>query len=217
MPNSAECSDADARGAARASLYLAATLYCDGCSSLAKIRNLSATGALVESAATPAAGELVQLVRGGLIVHGLVAWSDQGRCGLRFSGSIDVQQWRSAPANAAQQRVDEVVRLVKAGAVPLPLPQFDPIGERSRPADSAGQLSADLRRVSDLLEALSDTLASDSYVMTRAGPVLQNLDIAMQVIAAVEAIVDGRGNVDREITRLDALRTSADQALQRCG
>ena len=108
------------RSTTRASLYLAATLYCDDHSFPVKIRNISPTGALLESRTVVTAGVLVQLVRGSLIVHGLVAWAEDGRYGLNFSGSVDVQQWRATPMNAEQQRIDEVVRLVKAGAVPLP-------------------------------------------------------------------------------------------------
>ena len=57
------------------STYLAATLYCDGACSAVRIRNIAATGALVEGGPEPSGGTLVQLVRGELIVHGLVAWS----------------------------------------------------------------------------------------------------------------------------------------------
>src|SRR4051812_20135059 len=116
MPTSNQFQTIDSRGESRTSIYLAAVLYCDGISSAVKIRNISATGALLEGEGLPAAGALVQLIRGGLIAHGLVAWSDSGRCGLRFSGTIDVPHWRMI--NSDQQRVDEVVRLVKAGAVP---------------------------------------------------------------------------------------------------
>lgn len=203
---------ADSRGAARASIYLAAALYRDGSPSPVKIRNISATGALVEGVAIPAVGSLVQLVRGGLIAHGLVAWSTGDRCGLKFSGCVDVQQWRAAPGNSEQQRVDDIVRLVKAGAVPLPLP---PLGQASKPDDSGAELSEDLRRASELLEILGGVLASDADIITRHGPALQNLDIAMQVIDAVQAIIAGHNDIDTDAGKLVGLRRSADQALQK--
>lgn len=204
----------DARGSTRASLYLAAALYCDGSSSPVKIRNISSTGALVEGAVIPSIGTLVQLVRGGLIVHGLVAWSVDGRCGLKFSGCVDVQQWRAAPNNSEQQRVDEVVRLVRAGAVPLAVPQ--PSQLRPHESCEPGEtLSGDLRRASELLDNLGGALASDVDIVTRHGPALQNLDIAMQVIAAVEAVIAGRSDLEIDSTKLPGLRRSADQALQR--
>src|SRR5579885_2200883 len=92
-PPSLQGRGSDARAEQRASLYLAAALYCDGSSSLVKIRNISPTGALVEGPLIPAPGSLVQLVRGQLIVHGLVAWSADARCGLKFSGTVEVQKW----------------------------------------------------------------------------------------------------------------------------
>lgn len=208
MPTPTECRDVEARAAARSSIYLAAALYCDGASSSVRIRNISATGALVEGAAIPGSGALVQLVRGALIVHALVAWSADGRCGLKFSGSVDPQAWRAAPTNTEQHRVDEVVRLVKAGAVPLPVPPLSQPGESS---DFEQGLSEDLRSVSELLNRLGEVLAGDIDVVTRHGTSLQHLDIALQVIGAVNAIIGGK---DSDSTKLVALRRSTEQALR---
>src|SRR4051812_26580730 len=99
LPSTIECRESEARSVPRSSIYLAAAMYCDGTSVPVKIRNISNTGALVESAVAPPVDTIVQLVRGGLIVRGVVAWSAAGRCGLNFSGCIDVQQWRVAPGN----------------------------------------------------------------------------------------------------------------------
>jgi hypothetical protein len=208
-----ECRADDARTAGRASIYLAATLYCDGCASPAKIRNISATGALLDSAVVPSVGALVQLVRGRLIVHGLVIWALEGRCGLKFSGSVDVQEWRATPLNMEQQRVDEVVRLVRAGAVPLPVPPLGHSSELDEMTGPASQRSADLRRVSDLLEDLVEVLAGDAEVVARHGPALQNLDIAMQVLAAIDADSLADGDI-QDPEKLPGLRRSADLALR---
>jgi hypothetical protein len=176
---------------------------------------MSGTGALVEGGVVPGVGALVQLIRGSLIVHALVAWSAAGRCGLRFSGTVDVHQWRAAPANREQQRVDEVVRLVKAGAVPLPVPPLDRPGRTKLPSEPGRQLSDDLRRACELLEDLGAVLAGDSDIVMLHGPKLQNLDIAMQIIAAVETIISGNSNTSCDETKLLGLGRSADQALQR--
>lgn len=154
----------------------------------------------------------MQLVRGGLIVHGLVAWSADGRCGLKFSGSVDPNAWRAAPTNPDQQRVDEVVRLVKAGAVPLPVA---PLVQPNDSWDSAANLSEDLRSVSELLDKLGEELAGDLETVSRHGPTLQNLDIAMQLIAAVNGIIEGKGDLEADMPKLVALRRSADQAIRR--
>jgi hypothetical protein len=149
-----------------------------------------------------------------LIVHGLVIWSLAGRCGLKFSGSVDVQKWRAAPANIEQQRVDEVVRLVKAGAVPLPVATFAEPRRNDVPAAGDG-VAGDLRRASELLDDLGSVLAGDPDVVMRHGNALQNLDIAMQVITAVQSIVAGLNEWDSDSIKLAGLRRSADQALKR--
>jgi hypothetical protein len=213
-PTSVHSRAADARTASRASLYLAAALYCDGSSSPVKIRNISSAGVLIEGGVIPSVGSLVQLVRGGLIVHGLVAWSIEDRAGIKFSGTVDVQQWRAAPKNNEQQRVDDVVRLVKAGAVPLPVTPLAYSRATEDGPDSPADLSGDLRRALALLDGLGGVLAGDTDVVARHGVALQNLDIAMQVISAVEAIVTGQSDPEIDATKLSGLRRSASQALQ---
>jgi hypothetical protein len=199
---------ADARSDARSSLYLSAALYCDGRSTPARVRNMSASGALVEAAVLPDVGTLVQLVRGKLIVHGPVVWAQAGRCGIEFAGSVEVDQWRAAPGNSEQQRVDEVVTLVKAGTVPL---------DRSRGAaslqsavESAAIPLEDLARVSALLDALGTVLARDAIIVANYGPALQNIDISVQLIAALSSAVSHPSEIR---TDLISLRRSADQAL----
>jgi hypothetical protein len=176
---------------------------------------MSATGALVEGCVLPSVGAVVQLIRGGLIVHAIIVWSEQGRCGLKFSGGVDVGQWRAGTINREQERVDDIVRLVKAGAVPLPVPPLGQIDQHNEGLAPDPQLSGDLRRASELLDDLGVVLASDPDIVTRYGPALQNLDIAMQVIAAVEKIISGDGDMNSDAAKLLALRRSADQALQR--
>jgi hypothetical protein len=176
---------------------------------------MSVSGALVEGGALPSVGAVVQLIRGSLIVHAIVVWSAEDRCGLKFSGGVVVQEWRATTINSEQQRVDEVVRLVKAGAVPLPVPPLGQSGEPKECLAQGPQLCGDLRRASELLDDLGAVLASDPDVVTRYGPALQNLDIAMQVLASVEKIISGASDTNTDATKLLGLRRSADQALQR--
>lgn len=214
MPTSTQCRSADARSSVRSSVYLGATLYGYGAPTPTRIRNMSADGALVEAAVVPEGGALVQLVRGSLIVHGLVAWSVEGRCGVKFSGTVDVQQWRAAPNNDEQQRVDDVVKLVKAGAVPLPVREHgDPRWSENSFAPGEG-IADDLRRVTELLDQLGDVLAGDPDVVIHHAIALQNLDISMQMIAAVDAILAGASESGDD-SKLAGLRRSADQALKR--
>ena len=216
MSSPAEPRSADGRTSARRSIYLAAALRSNGCSSPVRIKNIAATGALVEGGAVPSAGTNVQLVRGDLIVHCLVAWCVNGRCGLKFSGSIDVQRWCAVPANLEQQRADEIVALVKAGAVPLPVPALRASEGCNEASNAAAQLSSDLQRVSGLLDSLGDTLTSDPDLVSRYGSELQNLDIAVQVIASLQAALTSDVAL-QDGGKLANLRRGADQVLQRAG
>ena len=208
MLQAAEPKADELRDEPRSSLYLAASLYCDGVSVPVKIRNLSSAGALLELQSSLQAGSLVQLIRGSLIVHGLVAWAEGKRCGLKFSGLIDVHRWRIAPANGEQQRIDDIVRTVKTSG--LPLSNFR---QEHQGVHGDRPLSADLELALDLLEQLGDHLAGDAHVVSTHGPALQNLDIAMQVVSAVEAILNGQGDLATDATKIMSLRKSADQAL----
>ena len=167
-------------------------------------------GALLESRTAFARGSLVQLVRGSLIVHALVAWAEEDRLGLKFSGMVDVQQWRMTPNNAEQQRIDDIVRLVKAGAVPLPIPapSCDDAADAEAPA-------ADLQRAFQLLERMGDRLANDAIIVALYSAELQNLDIAMQVIDAVGSLLSSNSDLATDATKFASLRRSADQALNR--
>jgi hypothetical protein len=209
MANAVQPLPIELRERPRASLYLAASLYCDGQSVPVKIRNLSNSGALIELSTPLVEGGVVQLVRGSLIVHALIIWTDGLRCGLKFSGVVDVQRWRVTPTNGDQQRVDDIVRTIKAGSIPLRSAKEPRTGEgeKERP------LSADLRLAANLLETLSECLANDERIITSHGPALQHLDIAMQVIGAVEAILSGQSDLAIDATKIFSLRRSADQAL----
>ena len=210
MQTSLQEDSSERRVSTRASLYLAATVYHEDCPYPVKIRNISSAGALLDAQTDLPSGALIQLVRGHLIAIGVVAWSSNGRYGLKFSGGIDVQRWRANPANTEQQRIDEIVRLVRAGAVPLPI--NTPFSDL--PTDIEG-LSDDLQRASDLLERLGDRLAKDGIVVAQYPAELQNLDIALQVIAAVGAILSGENDLATSAVKFINLRKSADQALGR--
>jgi len=199
----------DRRTANRSSLYLAASLYCDGSVYPVKIRNISSAGALLDTLTVLAPGSLVQLIRGPLIVHALVAWTDQGRLGLKFSGTVDVQRWRQTISNAEQQRVDDVVTLVKAGAVPLQ------VYSSASSLEETNGPSSDLLRASKLLSRLGDRLANDAIVVANFPGELQNLDIAIQVIDAIAALMESRTDLAIDATKFANLRKSADQALNR--
>ena len=170
-------------------MFLAAVLRAGGEQAPVKVRNMSRNGALLDSPLMPSRGTKVQLVRGSLIADGTVAWSSDGRCGLSFVSQVTVKDWLLSPTKAEQQRVDEIVSLVKAGAIPTAF-----AGTESPDRAVSKELVEDaLEDVLTLLQDLEINLASSHESLARHGPKLQNLDVAMQMIRAVmrTTVADG--------------------------
>ncbi len=204
-------------------MFLAAALRAGGEQSPVKVRNMSPHGAMIDTALGPPPGTEVMLIRGSLMAQGTVVWSSEKRCGLHFSSALVVAEWLAAPQQGEQQRVDEVVAQVRAEAarapVPAPTALPDPVVPAAAPVLSAppradAQLVDDFRALRRLLQDLEDDLASDDDTVARHGMKLQNLDIAMQMIRALErefsAAEQGRPAAG---AGLDDLRAACRQAL----
>ena len=203
---------ADPRANARTNMFLAAVIRQPGLSLPVKVRNMSVAGALVEGAALPAEGADVLLVRGSLTVSATVAWCSEGRCGLRFSSLACVRDWLAPPTNPGQQRVDEAVRVLKLGAVPMP--QRSASGHEAR-SNQSGQFGDDLRRVGRLIQHLSQAISNDGDAVIRHADELQNLDIALQTIAALADALESGASESASAPRLDSLRASCAAALEK--
>ena len=204
---------ADPRAEPRTNLFLAAVIRRAGLSLPVKVRNMSASGALIEGTDLPEEGAEVKLVRGSLAVCATVAWSSNGRCGVRFSTLACVRDWLAPAANPGQQRVDEAVRVLKLGAVPIP----------QRPASQAGapscsqlvEFGEDLRRAMRLVKDLCHELSSDDGVVVRHAEKLQNMDIVQQTVAAVAEALGGAMDETAVAARLGSLRASCAAALEK--
>lgn len=101
---------------------------------------------------------------------------------------------------------------MKAGAVPLPVPGLGVPEEDGKPV-SAADLAGDLGRASELIGKLGDILVGDMDLVMRHGDALQNLDIAKQVIVAVQMCLANQARGPADAARLCGLRRSAEQAL----
>lgn len=199
---------AEGRDQARSSMFIAAVLRSGSEQVPVKVRNMSLNGALIETPLAPPTGTEVQLIRGALVASGTVMWSYDNRCGLRFTSNISIKQWLEAPSKAEQQRVDEIVSLVKAGAIPGAL------NGRHKPGSKKAyesQLVDSLSEVVKLLRHLEGDLCSSPETLERHGPSLQNLDIAMQVVNAVLSELSGDQGPG---ANLDDLRLVCAQALR---
>jgi len=104
-------------------------------------------------------------------------WTKHKRCGVRLTSEVSVGDWLAPADNSHQDRVDDAVRLVKAGG-PASLGQITQLPACS----SIRQIASDLRSAILLIEKLGDELARDDATVTRHGASLQLIDIALQTV-----------------------------------
>jgi len=199
--------DVDGRSQPRSSMFVAAVMRVGADQVPVKIRNMSPEGAMVETPLVPAVGSNVELTRGALVARGTVIWSLPTRFGIQFSGAVTVKNWLAAPTKVQQQRVDEIIALVKSGAIGL-----DGTQAAAHEARSHDQLVDDLGAVVRLMEHLEDDLTSCDETLARHAGTLQNLDIAMQMLRAVAGeLVPGESM--SQLAKLADLRVACSQAL----
>lgn len=157
----------------RTNMFMAAVLHWAGRSAAVTLRNLSPTGALVEGAVLPTAGEVVHLVRGSLRADGDIAWSVGRRCGVRLQDLIDVPLWMAPPGKSQPIPVGLAAEAARSLAFPLPVPNLN--------CRSGEQASISLlKELERLLHDVSDDLASDPATVARHGAQLQKLDLIAQ-------------------------------------
>ena len=204
--------DGELRRQPRSSIFLAAVLRTEDDQIPVKIRNMSSSGALVDSPLAPPPGTKVSLVRGALIAHGSVVWSSSDRCGLSFSSELSVKRWLAAPSKPEQERIDDIVALVRTGALPTIMAgETDVV---SSPPRSDLQLIDDLEWIIKLMEHLEDELVSSSETVARHGTKLQNLDIAMQMLRAMmHALTIAKDRPTVSLAKMTELRVACVHAL----
>ena len=163
----------ESRAAARTNLFLAATMHSADTQHPVKIRDLSATGARIETSLVSEVGDAVTLVRGRLSVHARVTRSGARFCGLSFNSPVSIQAWMTNPVLLERQRgrprvavEGEVATLVHSEA------------------EMAGSVAEELSRVSRWLGIFGQTLANDPEVVTKHGTQLYDLGLAARALAA---------------------------------
>jgi len=193
-------------------MFVTAVLQTGGEHAPVKVRNMSANGAMIDSPMAPTPGTKAHLIRGGLRAHGTVVWSVNNRSGLHFSSELSVREWLAPPSNVEQQRIDDIVALVKSGASVPPT-----LGVTPEPAflpRSDTPLVDDLETVIKLMDDLESELISSEETVARHGMKLQNLDIAMQMVRAISREIAPAGSGDTSsLARLKDLRVACAQAL----
>lgn len=166
----------------RTNMFIAVALQCNGISSPAKVRNMSALGAMLDMPSPPRTGEQVFLRRGSLNASGEVAWSIDQRCGIRFASAVQVSEWMARPTAPKQACVDEIMAQLRGGVVPSARQESTPVAVESPEAPTQSRL----KEVSKLLEELEEALSADPAVIAQHGSTLQNLDIALQLIKSIQ-------------------------------
>ena len=156
----------------RSHLFVAATLYSDAGSAPVRIRNMSQSGALIETPVIPDPGTAVVLKRGGLEAAGRIAWKVEGKAGIAFSARVNVGDWLSRQVRGHQEQVDEIISGLRSGKQS---------GSAADGPSIAGGASIDteLRALRADLVRLGDGLAGDA-ILVATHPEVQLIDIALQ-------------------------------------
>lgn len=170
----------NARRETRTSMFLAAVLRSGTEQVPVKVRNMSPNGALFDTSLALTVGAKVVLMRGALQAQGAVIWNSEGRCGIRFSSRVPVTEWLATHTKTQQQRVDDIVALVKSAGSTPPPHHLCPPEDRSPEV-----LAHELEMVIGLMQDMEDDLTTCGETLERHGMKLQNLDIAMQMLRAI--------------------------------
>jgi len=125
-----EEAEREAREAERHSVLLSTRLQCGADSVAVRLRNISRTGARVESAVLPPVGSIVRFIRGDLAVSARVVWTGQTSLGLAFREAIDEKELLVGIGRSE----GVAVRPLKAL---FPSPPAPPAPRPSRPQPSA--------------------------------------------------------------------------------
>lgn len=158
----------------RTHLFVIATLYADSGSAPVHVRNMSQTGALIESAVLPRPGTTVKLKRGSLQASGRIVWKAGKRAGVSFTGDIHVAEWM-LKTTGPQDQVDRIVSDFRANGRSMqaaPEKALAPKGDCMR--SELDSLRADLTQLGNLL--------SNDVILVATHPELQLLDISVQRI-----------------------------------
>jgi hypothetical protein len=110
---------------------------------------------------------------------------------VRLASEVRVRDWLAPVGNKGQDRVDETVRLLKAGVLPAVSTQ-EPVNPVPTSLSQA-QLASELRSAIRLIEKLGDDLACDPGTVARHGASLQLIDIAIQTISKAADFLSNAG------------------------
>lgn len=158
-----------------------------------RIRNMSESGAMIDGAALPGMGASLILRRGDIDIGGIVAWVQGDRCGIRFDGVAQVEEWvagKRLPGRnkilTGQQRVDTLQAAIRLGRPTGYLDGSDrspPAPEASkRPVDLYYRIGQEIAAVQRMLVATANDLSDAPVMLARYGSQLQAIQSASEVL-----------------------------------
>ncbi|MDX3909678.1 MAG: PilZ domain-containing protein [Sphingobium sp.] len=177
----------------RTNLLLSGTIEAPGIKAPVRIRNLSETGALLEGAALPAVGDPLVLRRLQMEMAARVVWSENGRCGISFDGTISVAGWREgnwiAPVVSSDQaRADSIQAAARAGTLAESDAEKQARDRVTRRALDR-RIAAELVAIRDMLENMGSQLSEVPAVVEGHPTTLQNFDLACQTLAHLATLL----------------------------
>ena len=146
-------SDPDARGDARSNVFLAAALKASGRTDAVRIRNVSATGALLEGAMLPEKGVSALLERGHVRVDCEIVWKEGKQCGVHFKTPVSVPDWVKRVGHSGQQEVDRKIAALKSAGATIGAQSEFEVSSRHRSLQS---VSAELDAICERMASLPD-------------------------------------------------------------
>jgi len=165
---------AEGRVQPRTHLFVVAAMDSDAGSMPVHVRNMSASGALIEAPALPKPGTRITLKRGSLVARGNIAWSNGRRAGISFDASIYVSDWMSRLPPDHQQQVDQLMASIKQGVAQ---PETA-VGDNAR---GILDLLAELAVLKADLTTLGNALVADMIIVATHSEI-QLIDISLQRI-----------------------------------
>jgi len=168
----------------RKNLLLSASIEAGGLKAPVRIRNLSEGGAMIDGTALPDVGTALVLRRLEIEIGATTVWRASGRCGMKFEGSVSVEEWvsgvRRLSFGTGQARVDAIQAAIRSGA-PLPAEseEHDPPVELP-PVES--RIAEEISYARHLLDKVGDELTDDPVILQRYSHSLQGFDEACQIL-----------------------------------
>jgi hypothetical protein len=146
---------------------------------------------MIDGAALPDVGSALVLRRMEIEIGATVIWRIAGRCGVKFEGSVSVEEWvagvRRLSFGTGQARVDAIQAAIRSGA-PLPAESEATDPPVDLPAVES-RIAEEIAYARRLLDQVGDELTDDPIILQRHGHSLQSFDEACQILDHLGAIL----------------------------